>query len=60
MIGTSNRKPNNIYAHLAEHARNVAAYDIYADLVASRLNLLHASTYVLSSAQLICHDLIER
>ena len=26
MIGTSNRKPNNIYAQLVEHARNVAAY----------------------------------
>ena len=26
MIGTSNRKPNNIYAQLAEHTRNVAAY----------------------------------
>lgn len=29
MIGTSNRKPNNIYTQLAEHARNVAAADIF-------------------------------
>ena len=29
MIGTSNQKTNNIYAQLAEHARNVAAADIF-------------------------------